>query len=506
VVQAITPTMTVVPATKSTLPQGVLYQDDFTDPNSGWPALEFGNYYIGYHEPNRYHVEVHAPNDREIVPIPKQSFDDFTAETKVLVSASNTEQTGDFRYGLVFRRAGNQYYAFVISPRTKTWSVLKSSPTGLTVLAQGTHDSIQGLQADDLLRVDAKGPDFVFQINDQPVGQVSDPDYADGEVGFYVETFDSQRAHIHYGTTTIRQVETASVLYQDDFTDPKSGWPALEFGNYYIGYHEPNRYHVEVHAPNDREIVPIPQQSFDDFTAETKVLVSLSNTEQTGDFRYGLIFRRAGNQYYAFVISPRTKTWSVLKSSPTGLTVLKQGTNDSIVGLQADDLLRVDAKGSDFVFHINDQPVGQVSDPDYANGEVGFYVETFDSQRAHIHYGTTTIRQVETTTSATPTAVPTRTPSATPTPTPSGALDFDWTIESQGPNPTNSAEWQIVVNILARGGDGNYQYFHDGLPVDGPHIPIIYRGCAGKPGSFWLQDGTGQVVRKGYYMPAPYCN
>jgi len=295
------------------------------------------------------------------------------------------------------------------------------------------------------------------------------------------------------------------VLYQDDFTDPKSGWPALEFGNYYVGYHEPNHYHVEVHAPNDREIVPVPKKSFGDFTVETKVLVSSSNTAQTGDFRYGLVFRRSGNQYYAFVISPRTKTWYVLKSSPTGLAVLKQGTNDSIQGLQADDILRVDAKGSDFIFHINDQPVGQVSDSDYANGEVGFYVETFDSPRVHIHYGNITIREVETTTSAKPTVMPTRRPSATPTPTPSGALDFDWAIESQGPNPTNSTEWQIVVDILARGGDGNYQYFHDGLPVDGPRIRIVSRACAGKPGSFWVQDGTGQVVRKDYYLGSPYC-
>ena len=53
---------------------GVLYQDDFTDPKSGWPNnLEFGNYYIGYHEPNHYHVEVHVPYDSAVVAVPKRS-------------------------------------------------------------------------------------------------------------------------------------------------------------------------------------------------------------------------------------------------------------------------------------------------------------------------------------------------------------------------------------------------------------------------------------------------
>ena len=351
----ISTTVTAAPAEQVPAQGGVLYQDDFTDPKSGWPNnLEFGNYYIGYHEPNHYHVEVHVPHDSAVVAVPKRSFTDFTMESKVLVAPNNTAKTGDFRYGLVFRRSGNQYYAFVVSPRTKSWSVLKSSPSGLVELKKGSNDSIQGLTAEDTLRVDAKGSTFFFHINDQAIGQVGDADYATGEVGFLVETLDSPRAHIHYGTTTIREVEaapaTTGVLYQDDFTDPKSGWPNnLEFGNYYIGYHEPNHYHVEVHVPHDRAVVAVPKRSFTDFTMESKVLVAPNNTAKTGDFRYGLVFRRSGNQYYAFVVSPRTKSWSVLKSSPSGLVELKKGSDDSIQGLTAEDTLRVDAKGSNLL-------------------------------------------------------------------------------------------------------------------------------------------------------------
>ncbi len=71
--------------------------------------------------------------------MPKQTFADFTMETKVRTDPNNTAKTGDFRYGLVFRRSGNQYYAFVVSPRTKSWYVLKSSPSGLVTLKQGTQ-------------------------------------------------------------------------------------------------------------------------------------------------------------------------------------------------------------------------------------------------------------------------------------------------------------------------------------------------------------------------------
>ena len=189
--------MAATPAEEVVAQGAVLYRDDFTDLGSGWPDnIEFDNYYIGYHEPNHYHVEVHMPHDRAVVAVPKQTFTDFTMEAQVGVEPNNTAKTGDFRYGLVFRRSGNQYYAFVVSPRTKGWYVLKSSPSGLAVLRQGTVDSIQGLTAEDTLRVDARGPAFFFHINEQMLGQVSDSDYATGGAGFLVETLDRPaRAH-----------------------------------------------------------------------------------------------------------------------------------------------------------------------------------------------------------------------------------------------------------------------------------------------------------------------
>ncbi|MGE5376770.1 MAG: hypothetical protein ACM3XO_17070 [Bacteroidota bacterium] len=104
----------------------ILYQDDFTDPSTGWTEDKFDNYFIGYHEPEYYHVEVDSPNYKTTVFAPgKKIFGDFTAELKVLTSSGKTSPTGDFRYGLAFRRTGDEYYAFTISPRTKKWYVAK---------------------------------------------------------------------------------------------------------------------------------------------------------------------------------------------------------------------------------------------------------------------------------------------------------------------------------------------------------------------------------------------
>jgi formylglycine-generating enzyme required for sulfatase activity len=368
--------------------QGVLYQDDFVDPGSGWPIASVGTLFFGYHPPDFFHVEVSTADSHTVVSL-AQEHADVTVETEMLVDHTDTD-SGDFRYGLVVRQmAEDQYYAFTVSSRAGTWQALKSSADGLEVLDEGAIDTLQGFapagftpDKTDILRVDASGPNFVFYINDQVVAQVNDSDYAKGQVGFFVENFDETLAHIHYDTLTIREAELAAapvvdLLYEDTFADPATGWleEDEEGASYRVGYHPPDYYHVEVRAANDHITASAPG-TFSDLTAETELFVDFTDTE-AGDFRYGLMLRRmAEDKFYAFTISSRTGSWYVLKQTSAGLEVLAEGTVDTLRGFappgfspDEHDTLRVDARGEDFIFQINGQPVTQVSDADYSEGE-----------------------------------------------------------------------------------------------------------------------------------------
>jgi hypothetical protein len=201
---------------------------------------------------------------------------------------------------------------------------------------------------------------------------------------------------VEESTPTPEPVANENVLYQDDFTNPATGWTEEKFDNYFVGYHEPEYYHIEITSPNYKTAIFAPEkQTFNDATIEVKVFTVSAKTAATGDFAYGTAFRRSGDQYYAFTISPRTKKWFVLKSSSNALEVLAEGSDESIHDLDTADTLRVDAQGSDFAFHINDQLVGQVSDSDYASGEVGFFVQTFDAPNVHIHFDNLIIQNFE---------------------------------------------------------------------------------------------------------------
>ncbi len=384
----------------------LLFADDFTDPTSGWPTQgqdDATTGLHGYHPPDFYHVEVSIPEATQIVSW-GPTFDDFTVESDLFVAKTETDN-GDFRYGLVTRRSGSDFYAFTISPRSKSWYVLKNSFAGLAVLDQGSHVSIQGLTEDaaDTLRVDVDGENFAFYINSQFVSLVSDGDFSGGEVGFFVENFDESLAHIHYDTLAVREVDPGQmatllqqgVLAYDNFTNPESGWPAQAADAHIYDYHPPDFFHVEVSTPENSAVVSR-GPNVDNVTVESDMFIEKSDTE-TGDFRYGLALRRSGDQYYAFTISSRSQNWYVLKHSEEGIKVLDRGSDSSIQGQnrEAADLLRVDADGSDFVFHLNGQPVSRISDTDYPSGEVGFYLENFDESMAHIHYDSLTIREVE---------------------------------------------------------------------------------------------------------------
>jgi formylglycine-generating enzyme required for sulfatase activity len=380
-------------AKAAALPPGVLFQDEFTDPATGWPIGEEDHRHFGYHPAAFYHLEVSAPNDSLTV-FRGLDFGDFTAEIKALVDHTDT-QTGDFRYGVAIRRSEERYYAFTVSPRTQKWQALKHAPGGWQILAEGSNDSIRGLTAADTLRVDAANSQFTFYINGQNVTQVSDSDYANGDVGFIVETFDESLVHIHYASLTIEEVAAhpEGFLSQDDFKDPASGWPTLNQENYHYGYHPPDYYHVEVSQPDDSTTV-FKDPSLSDVAVETRVFVDHTDTNG-GNFRYGLAVRGAGDRYYAFAISPRAGAWYVLKHTPAGLEELATGTSDSLKGLSANDTLRVEARGSDFTFFINGQDVAHIADSDYSNGEVGFFVETFDESLAHIHYDSLMIQEIK---------------------------------------------------------------------------------------------------------------
>jgi len=189
----------------------ILYQDSFTDPESGWPTLVTDTARSGYHPPDAYHLEVSAPNTfawrfRD------QDFSDFSAEA--VVFADILGDPGLWRHGLTFRQVSEaQFYAFVINPRAQSWHVLKRAGDAWQTLGEGSDPGIAfELKAVNTLRVDAQGPNMSFSINGRQVATAGDAEFAAGDFGFVVETFDQSLAHIHFDSLVVRRFDPNAIL------------------------------------------------------------------------------------------------------------------------------------------------------------------------------------------------------------------------------------------------------------------------------------------------------
>jgi hypothetical protein len=184
----------------------------------------------------------------------------------------------------------------------------------------------------------------------------------------------------------------ARILYQDEFSSAFRGWEQGQFGPFTVGYIRSSGaryYQVQAQGTEDRYLAFVPnEREYEDVNVEIK---TRSESQSSGDFRYGMVLRRSGEEYYAFVVSPLTQAWYFLKSSSNGLELLKYGVEKRMRGFEGQDTLHVESYGSTFLFFINGRFVDWVSDPDYASGEVGLFVDSIDNSDALVNFNSITI-------------------------------------------------------------------------------------------------------------------
>jgi hypothetical protein len=184
----------------------------------------------------------------------------------------------------------------------------------------------------------------------------------------------------------------ARILYEDEFTSESRGWEQGQFGSFTVDYiHSSGAryYQVQAQGNDEQYLTFVPdERDYEDVNIEIK---TRTETESNGDFRYGMVFRRSGEQYYAFVVSPFTKAWYFLKSSSSGLQILKYGIEKRMRGREGQDTLRVESYGATFLVFINGRFVDWINDPDYARGEVGLFVDTIDNPDARVNFNSITI-------------------------------------------------------------------------------------------------------------------
>ncbi len=207
--------------------QSLLLTDEFADVSSGWfqAAAPVQDYFYGYHPTDFYHVQVTSPEEclavRHDAP-----FNDFIADVDIFTAKTGTEN-GDYRHGLVIREGDGEFYAFLISPRSRAWQVIKNQLSGIDTLDTGVAGFIRGEPQDarDRLTVTANGPLLSFAINGQLVSTIFDGSFREGNLGFIVQTLDETSAHIHFDRVFVWDLPDTALVPEM----PNLGIPATRF-------------------------------------------------------------------------------------------------------------------------------------------------------------------------------------------------------------------------------------------------------------------------------------
>ncbi|MDD5711323.1 MAG: FlgO family outer membrane protein [Smithellaceae bacterium] len=158
-----------------------------------------------------------------------------------------------------------------------------------------------------------------------------------------------------YGTySPPKPIDTyGKILFFDNFSSAKNGWPVYENQPYYDTYFRDGRYFMETkNEKKSLEVIDLPADLPDNFDVE------LTSSWQSGvtDSAYGLILGRDRNTYYVFGVSGNGQSviWVTEDDIPRDDAMpWRAGTAKVSDGKYVENTQKVEVRGSSLSYHVN---------------------------------------------------------------------------------------------------------------------------------------------------------
>lgn len=167
----------------------------------------------------------------------------------------------------------------------------------------------------------------------------------------------------------------SNVLFQDDFSDPVSGWDRVSVEQGVTDYAD-GSYRILVNAANT-DVWANPNLSFSD------VQIEVDATKVGGDDNndYGLICRYQDSQNFYFFYISSDGYYAIGKMAGGEQQLIgtdSMPTSDAIKEGNVTNRLRADCNGSTLSLYINGTFVASQEDSTYTSGDVGLIAGAFD--------------------------------------------------------------------------------------------------------------------------------
>ncbi len=176
-------------------PGGVLYQDKFSDPTSGWGSLTTNTGQANYDD-GTYHIQVSAPN----VNLWSHPGLDFT---NVRVEADVYSPSGPLqnRMGVVCRLMDDQNFYFFVIGTDGYYAIGKVRNGNLSLLSAAQMQQSAAIHTGaepNHVRGDCVANLLILYVNGQLVASAVDSDLPHGDVGLLAGTFAQPGANVYF--------------------------------------------------------------------------------------------------------------------------------------------------------------------------------------------------------------------------------------------------------------------------------------------------------------------
>ncbi len=191
----------LVTSSQESLPPDVLFQDDFSDPSSGWDQIDTTDGSVGYVD-GQYRIFVDVPNT-DIWANPGLDF----ADTVIEVEATKAAGSDDNDLGIICRYQDLANYYFLIISSDGFYAIGKTVDGFQELIGLENMEFSEYIKTGDTtnqMRADCVGSTLRLLVNGNELLTVTDDSFSSGDVGLLAGTFEIPGTDIRFDNFVVR--------------------------------------------------------------------------------------------------------------------------------------------------------------------------------------------------------------------------------------------------------------------------------------------------------------
>lgn len=181
---------------------GVLYQDDFENPSSGWDrhAYDYGG--VDYSD-GKYWISSNGDGNAT-VGVANQSFGDVDIEVETLQAVGPTGDNNDYGIGCRVQDSWDGYYLLISGDGYYSIAILNDS--GYDNLVDWQESSVihQG-NASNVIRAVCAGSSLDLYVNGEHLASANDSTFSSGDIALEATSYESDATQVYFDNLVVHQ-------------------------------------------------------------------------------------------------------------------------------------------------------------------------------------------------------------------------------------------------------------------------------------------------------------